>query len=143
MTSHVILACIFLLLLSFMLKLCTKFKFVTIFWCILNVFKWFFNFDKYGFQGVWPTVPCPYVQICVYVLMSECVIISNSMNRMAAGGRWEQRVILKKSSERTFPTNDFVLVVIVQGHDVKKTNFVTPETWPADKKQIDDGNTLT
>ena len=46
-------------------------------------------------------------------------------------------------SERTFPTNDFVLVVIVQGHDVKKTNFVTPETWPADKKQIDDGNTLT
>ena len=56
MTSHVILACIFLLLLSFMLKLCTKFKFVTIFWCILNVFKWFFNFDKYGFQGVWPTV---------------------------------------------------------------------------------------
>ena len=55
-TSHVILACIFLLLLSFMLKLCTKFKFVITFWCNLNVFELFFNFDKYGFQGVGPTV---------------------------------------------------------------------------------------
>ena len=45
-----------LLFLSFVLKLCTKFRCVITFWCILKVLKLFFNFDKNGFQGVWPTV---------------------------------------------------------------------------------------
>ena len=58
MTSHVTLAFTFLLFLSFLLDLYTKFRCAKTFWCILKVFKWFFNFDKNGFQGVWPTVPC-------------------------------------------------------------------------------------
>ena len=37
---------------------------------------------------------CEYVQMSEYFLMSENSIISNSMNRMAAGGRREQRVIV-------------------------------------------------
>ena len=56
MTSHVTLAYTILLFLSFVLKLDTKFRCDITFWCILKVFKWFFNFDKNGFQGVWPTV---------------------------------------------------------------------------------------
>ena len=29
-------------------------------WCILKVFKWFINFDKNSFKGVWPTVWCTF-----------------------------------------------------------------------------------
>ena len=67
MTSHVTLACTILLFLSFLLELYTKFRCVKTFWCILKVFKWFFNFDKIGFQKVWPTVYGCHLKAYVWV----------------------------------------------------------------------------